>query len=173
MAPAAVRRLYGGKITESAPWLIGFEGVLPVQELEQLVFGNYLERLTYEPSSTPYCEREPYERLGREPLWVKESTSAHPTHAPPALKPGHRFFTLVDTGQLTISIFSAERPPSVALICGREGGMLRTLLCHYERSNNCLYRETVIRMDSTLLNRAQELSWIKLSLGRNMPPMKE
>ena len=165
-APAAVRRLFGGKITKSAPWLIGFEGVMPLQELEKTIFGNARGRLIYEPSSTPFSEREPYERLGREPAWVTEHNDPQSTNQPPPLPHGHRFFTLVDTGELSVSIFSAVRPPSVALICGREGGMLRTLLCHYERSNNCLYRESVLRMNSMTLNKAQELSWVKLSLGK-------
>ncbi|MCJ1464434.1 hypothetical protein MMC07_003047 [Pseudocyphellaria aurata] len=169
VAPSAVRRLFGGKIRDSAPWLIGFEGVMPIKELERIVFGNYRGRLTYEPSSTPFCERFPHERLGREPSWVAAYSNPQRVVSSPPLPLGHRFFTLVDTGQLTVSIFSAVRPPSVALICGREGGMLRTLLCHYERSNNCLYRETVMRMESMTLNKAQELGWIKLDLGRKMP----
>ncbi|MCJ1254562.1 hypothetical protein MMC24_002377 [Lignoscripta atroalba] len=171
IAPVAVRRLYGGKVSEAAPWLIGFEGVMPVQELEKIVFGNSKGRLTYEPSSTPFCERDPDERLGREPRWVSNSSRRNPSAVdcrPPTLAKGHRFFTLVDTGSLTVSIFSAVRPPSVALICGREGGMLRTVLCHYERSNNCLYKETVMRMESMTLKQAKQLSWIKLSLGKNM-----
>lgn len=168
VAPLAVRKLFGGKIRDSAPWLIGFEGVMPINELERVVFGNCRGRLTYESSSTPFCERHAHERLGREPFWVARSSSSQLIVDPPPLPHGHRFFTLVDTGQLTVSIFSAVRPPSVALICGREGGMLRTLLCHYERSNNCLYRETVIRMDSMTMNKAKELGWIKLDLGRKM-----
>lgn len=169
IAPSAVRRLFGGKIRDSAPWLIGLEGVMPIKELERIVFGKYLGRLTYETSSTPFCERDSQERLGREPLWVAASSNPQQNVSSPPLPHGHRFFTLVDTGQLTVSIFSAVRPPSVALICGREGGMLRTLLCHYERSNNCLYRESVLRMESVTLNKAQELGWIKLDLGRKMP----
>lgn len=169
IAPTAVRRLFGGKIRASAPWLIGFEGVMPIKELERIVFGNSRGRLTYEPSSTLFCERHAHERLGREPSWIATSSTSQPVVNPPPLPRGHRLFTLVDTGQLTVSIFSAVRPPSVALICGREGGMLRTLLCHYERSNNCLYRETVMRMESKTLNKAQELGWIKLDLGRKMP----
>ncbi|MCJ1481285.1 hypothetical protein MMC06_001442 [Schaereria dolodes] len=169
IAPVAVRRLYGGRVTESAPWLVGFEGVMPINELEKTIFGNCRERLTYEPSSTPFCDREPEERLGKEPRWVKNLGSLAEADRPPPLAKGHRFFTLVDTGTLTVSIFSAIRPPSVALICGREGGLLRTVLCHYERSNNCLYKETVMRMDSMTLNQAKQLSWIKLSLGKEMP----
>lgn len=163
--PSSVRQLYGGKVMQSAPWLIGFEGVMPVDQLERVIFGNVQERLTYEPSSTPFCERERDERIGKEPRWVKNSGLLASVDDRPPLPKGHRFFTLVDTGSLTVSIFSAVRPPSVALICGREGGMLRTVLCHYERSNNCLYKETVMRMDSLTLNQAKTLSWIKLSLG--------
>lgn len=33
------------------------------------------EKLTYEPSSTPFCERELYERSGRELAWVTESNN--------------------------------------------------------------------------------------------------
>ncbi|KAI4257749.1 MAG: hypothetical protein LQ352_001524 [Teloschistes flavicans] len=162
-APAAVRRLYGGRVMQSAPWLVGFEGVMPAKDLEVLVFGNSDGRLTYDPSSTPFCERDPDERIGVEPLWIS-SPGKYPR---PALPQGHRLFTLVDTGSLTVSIFSARRPPSVALVCGREGGMLRAVLCHYERSDNCLYKETVVRMDSVTLNQAKGLSWVKVGLGDN------
>ncbi|KAL9589937.1 MAG: hypothetical protein Q9203_001256 [Teloschistes exilis] len=162
-APAAVRRLYGGRVMQSAPWLVGFEGVMPAKDLEVLIFGNCEGRLTYDPSSTPFCERDPAERIGVEPLWIS-SPEKYPR---PALPQGHRLFTLVDTGSLTISVFSARRPPSVALVCGREGGMLRAVLCHYERSDNCLYKETVVRMDSVTLNQAKGLSWVKVGLGDN------
>ena len=43
--------------------------------------------------------------------------------------------------------------------------MLTAVLCHYERSNNCLYKETVVRMDSVTLNQAKGLSWVKAGLG--------
>ncbi|KAL9598289.1 MAG: hypothetical protein Q9219_004590 [cf. Caloplaca sp. 3 TL-2023] len=163
-APSAVRRLYGGRVMQSAPWLVGFEGVLPAAELETLIFGNNESRLTYDPSSTPFCERDPDERIGVEPKWISDPSLQHPR---PALPKGHRLFTLVDTGSLTVSVFSARRPPSVALVCGREGGMLRAVLCHYERSDNCLYKETVVRMDSVTLNQAKGLSWIKIGLADN------
>ncbi|KAI9684184.1 MAG: hypothetical protein M1829_003454 [Trizodia sp. TS-e1964] len=160
-APIAVRRLYGGRVMQSAPWLIGFEGTMPASKLETIVFGNDESRLTYEASSTPYCVRDPNERLGLEPAWISD-----PANNPrPEVPRGQRFFTLVDTGNLTISIFTAVRPPSVALICGKEGGMLRTVLCHYERSNNSFYKESVMRMDSLTLNQAKSLSWVKLNVG--------
>jgi hypothetical protein len=64
---------------------------------------------------------------------------------------------------MTVSIFSSERPPSVALICGKEGGMLRVVLCSYERSTNCLYKESVLRMETPMLDKSSLLGWIKVA----------
>ena len=134
---------------------------MPIRELEKLIFGNFGGMLTYEPSSTIFSERENEERIGKEPEWVTSSGLPPERKRPPK---GHRLFTLVDTGSLTVSIFSARRPPSVALIAGKEQGMLRAVLCHYERSNNCLYKETVMRVRSSILNRAKVLDWVKISM---------
>jgi len=40
VGPVSVRRLYGGRVTESSPHLVGFEGTMPKSKLEKLVFGN-------------------------------------------------------------------------------------------------------------------------------------
>lgn len=77
---------------------------------------------------------------------------------------GHQLFTLVDMGELSVSIFSAERPPTVALLTGREGGMLRAVLCSWRFENDCLYRETVVRMPSRVYEAATAKGWLKLSL---------
>jgi hypothetical protein len=42
-----------------------------------------------------------------------------------SMLPGERLFTLIDTGTMTVSVFAAERPPSVTFIADREGEMLR------------------------------------------------
>jgi hypothetical protein len=55
---------------------------------------------------------------------------------------------------LTVSLFTAVKPPSVALIAGREGGMLRVVLCHYERSTATLQKETVLRMETPMMDKA-------------------
>ena len=99
-------------------------------------------------------------REGTEPAWVKDP--AQPVVPP--ISAGHRLFTLVDTGNLTVSIFEAVAPPTVALICGREGGMLRTVLCSWDFVNDCLYKESVMRMSSEMYDRATAKSWLKLSL---------
>jgi hypothetical protein len=164
--PFAVRRLYGGQVLQSSSSLVGFEGVMQLHTLEKLVFGNDNGRLCYEPSSTPfsYGFRDPKERIGIEPDWIKSGKAEDIERIEQAIPKNHHLFTLVDTGSLTVSVFSAERPPTVALICGREGGMLRTLLCSWRFKNDCLYKETVIRMPSDVYEAATVKSWLKLSL---------
>ncbi|KAK2624599.1 hypothetical protein QTJ16_005792 [Diplocarpon rosae] len=170
IGPFSVRRLYGGQVLQSSPNLVGFEGVLPLSRLEPLIFGNNIGRLSYEPSSTPFCfhYRDADERIGLEPGWITDSltdTSGLETVLK-NIPDSHQLFTLVDTGSLSVSVFSAERPPTVALLCGREGGMLRAVLCSWRFKNDCLYRETVIRMPSDVLESAKAKSWLKVCLGR-------
>jgi len=165
--PYSVRRLYGGQVLQSTPNLIGFEGVMPIAKLEKIVFGNNNGRLSYEPSSTPfaYHYRDPKERVGMEPSWIASHNPADIKEMEAQLPKGHHLFTLVDTGSLSVSVFSAERPPTVALICGREGGMLRAVLCSWRFVNDCLYKETVIRMPSNIYDAASAKGWVKISLG--------
>lgn len=162
-APFSVRRLFGGQVEKSSPSLVAFEGVMPIAQVERIIFGNANDRLTYAPSATPLCAlpgaRHPRERKGKEPPWIQnpESLGGH-------VPPGHRLFTLVDTGALTVSILLAERPPTVALLCGREGGMVRAVLCSWRFENDCLYKETVVRMPSTVYESATAKDWLKLCL---------
>lgn len=160
-APLSVRRIFGGTILKSKPNLVGFEGIMDIKELEKTVFGNSMGRLTYASSSTPLCidNRHQRERKGND-TWIdkKDATSG------PRPLPGHRLFTLVDLGDLTVSIFSAERPPTVALLAAREGGMLRAVLCSWRFENDCLFKETVMRMPSSVYEAAVTKDWLKLCL---------
>ncbi|TAQ89735.1 hypothetical protein B7494_g1924 [Chlorociboria aeruginascens] len=135
LSPYSVAALYGGKVWGAKPWLIGFEGTLPIDEIEYLTFGNSID-----------------ERIG-----------ADPSLNFPKLPKGHRLFTLIDTGTMTVTCFAAMRPPSVALIAGKEGGMLRAILCSYERSQNCLYKEAVLRMETPMWDRSELMGWQKLA----------
>ncbi|KAK0118596.1 hypothetical protein ONS95_007481 [Cadophora gregata] len=169
VAPFSVRRLYGGQVLRSAPCLVGFEGVMELKKLEKIVFGNCSGRLSYAPSATPfsYHYRDARERVGLEPGWIASSrTDPSGLNAVlQGLPKGHHLFTLVDTGCLSVCVFSAERPPTVALLCGREGGMLRAVLCSWRFGNDCLYRETVVRLPSDVYENAKAKSWLKVCLG--------
>lgn len=161
-APVSVRRLFGGTVLKSSPSLVGFEGVMRIQELERVIFGNSNGRLTYAPSATPFARysRHPRERRGTEPEWIDAPDAV----AQAQLPLGHQLFTLVDMGELSVAVFSAERPPTVALLTGREGGMLRAVLCSWRFESDCLYRETVVRMPSRVYEAATAKGWLKLSL---------
>jgi hypothetical protein len=89
MSPWSVTTLYGGKVWGAKPWLIGFEGTLPIDEVERLTFGNSIGRFTYTPSSGPYCSRRLDERVGTDPS---------PNLG--KLPQGYRLFTLIDTVSL-------------------------------------------------------------------------
>ncbi len=64
---------------------------------------------------------------------------------------------------MTVTVFAAARPPSVALLCGKEGGMLRAVLCSYERSTNSLQKECVLRMETPMWDQSSLMGWTKLS----------
>ena len=64
---------------------------------------------------------------------------------------------------MTVTVFAAPRPPSVALLCGKEGGMLRAVLCSYERSTNSLVKECVLRMETPMWDQSSLMGWTKLS----------
>ena len=163
LAPHAVHRLFGGAVLESAPHLVGLEGIMPIYELEKMIFGDSQGRLTYEPSSTPFGfnNRDPEFRLATEPAWIRDS---RPEDASPPILPNHQIFTLVDTGNLTVSVFQAKKPPTVALICAAEGGMLRAVLCSWRFANDCLYKETVIRVQTSTWEQTKIAGWLKVSL---------
>ena len=161
-APWGVQRLYSGKVWGSTPWLIGFEGVLPIKQVERLFFGNAVGRLRYAPSANLHSDRDASERIGRPPAWAE-----HPyLTGAPRLPTGYHWFTVVDTGpSMHVHVFMARLPPTVALICGREGGMLRTVLCSYEAHGNMLRKESVLRMETPMLSMTKTLSWVRLSQG--------
>lgn len=168
-APFSIRRLFGGRVEKSTPNLVAFEGVLPLSKVETIVFGNDNGRLTWSPSATPFSAlpgaRHPRERQGLDPSWIShpETQRTNP-ELQNMIPPGHHLFTLVDTGDLTVTVFSAERPPNVALLCGREGGMVRATLCSWRFENDCLYKETVIRVPSSVYESAIPKDWLKLCL---------
>jgi len=142
---------------------------MPLRELEPIIFGNNNGRLSYAPSATPfsYHYRDARERVGLEPSWIESSLTDQEglKDVLGKLPRGHHLFTLVDTGSLSVCVFSAERPPTVALLCGREGGMLRAVLCSWRFGNDCLYKETVVRMQSDVYESAKAKSWLKVCLG--------
>ncbi|OQE07741.1 hypothetical protein PENVUL_c012G08894 [Penicillium vulpinum] len=168
-SPWAVRKLCSNRDMESPNHLVGFEGTMRLRELEKIIYGNFNNRLSHAASSTVFSRtlRDTELRMSREP---NEPERGEPSYWETEVKKlglpnTHRIFTLVNTGNMTVSVISAERPPVVALLCGREGGMLRVLLCSWRFENNCLCRQGVIRMRSSLEEQATRNDWLKISLA--------
>lgn len=62
VSPAALRQLYRGKIRDIEPGLYGFEGYLPVEKIESLIFGVVRNRLTWSShASSPLALRKLHE----------------------------------------------------------------------------------------------------------------
>lgn len=57
-APAAIRTLYGGKLWNTQPWLFGFEGYLPINQIEYLIFGDERNRLRWHPFGSPLSKHQ-------------------------------------------------------------------------------------------------------------------
>lgn len=169
LAPFCMSFVFKGEVQEIQPWLIGFQGTMPIEQLESMVFGNHVGRLEYTASSGLLCSRDNSTRKGIAPVIDME-----------AMPVGYSVFTLLDTvshttksttydanvvqGNLTVTIFSSARPPIVALLCGKEGGMLRVLLCSYNQLTNSLRKENVLRKETRMWERSASCGWIKLEL---------
>ncbi|KAJ5279764.1 hypothetical protein N7478_005136 [Penicillium angulare] len=170
-SPRAVRQLCSGGSSGLSNHLVGFEGTMTLRDIEKCIYGNWNARLSYAPSSTIFSQalRHKKIRVGIEPR-DKFGEPEGPEHWNKQRKElgipdTHRLFTIVDTGDMSVSVIAAERPPVVALLCGREGGMLRALLCSWRFETNCLYRESVMRMRSSMAEQATPNDWLKISLA--------
>jgi hypothetical protein len=86
--------------------------------------------------------------------------SSRASPPPPSLS--YRY-TLVDTYTMTATPFGAEYAPLVVLVCGVEGNMHRALLCSVDHETGILYRETVIKMESRVVERMHKVQRVELA----------
>ncbi|KAG1806010.1 hypothetical protein EV424DRAFT_1544144 [Suillus variegatus] len=75
--------------------------------------------------------------------------------------PGH-MYTLIDTYSSTMYYFCAERPPTVCIFAGREGGLGRFILCSENCKENELRKEMVLRMPTEISQRMELCGWVAL-----------
>ncbi|KAF2162115.1 hypothetical protein M409DRAFT_69329 [Zasmidium cellare ATCC 36951] len=173
-APWFVKLLYGGKFWQTQPWLFGFEGYLPVETIEKQVFGTNLGRLSWSPYSSPlsrHKRNEHDECIGIDPTTDPEVRSlvSQATHATPGQM---RVFTIVDTGNMEVTMFQAIRPPVAFLLAGEEGGMQRAVGVSYQWETQTCYRETIMRMPTTTKDLMTQVNRVRFGLKREMPPTR-
>ena len=67
---------------------------------------------------------------------------------------------------MQVTLIQAARPPIALIICGSEGGMQRAIGCSYDWTTQTLYRETVMRMPTTVLDRMGRVPKFNFGLKR-------
>ncbi|KAM7216379.1 hypothetical protein V8F06_008199 [Rhypophila decipiens] len=169
--PNLVRLSLGGKLTGVQAALFGFEGYLNAPTVERAIFGGNFDRLGWSTNGSPLsCSRinEFGEREGLDPYSADVNVRNRVEKAKHGgAVPGQmRIFTLVDTYNMQMTMFEAERPPSCVFLCGAEGGMRRAVACSYDFTTQTMYRETVLRMPTTSLNRMDRVARFRFGLRR-------
>ncbi|KAL1844356.1 hypothetical protein VTJ49DRAFT_35 [Mycothermus thermophilus] len=169
MTPNLVRLCLGGKLVDVQAALFGFEGYLNAPTVERAIFGGNFNRLGWSVNGSPLSRsyiNEHGERVAVDPtrdVAVREKVE----RAKRVTGPGQtRIFTLVDTYNMQMTLFEAERPPVCVFLCGAEGGMQRAVACSYDFTTGTFHRETVLRMPTTSLNRMDRASRFRLGMRR-------
>ena len=169
-SPYLVRVIYSGKLWNTQAWFFGFEGYLDLATIESQIFGAYMGRLKWSPSGSSISKHtvnQYGECVGVDPT-VDERVQAMVQQARNSAYGAMKVFTLVDTYTLTVTMFLAVRPPVAVLLCGHEGGMQRAVMCSYDWSTQTLYRETVLRMETPVLERMFRVHRFRFGLQRKL-----
>lgn len=168
--PASINKLYFGKVWSAQPWFLGLEGYMSLPDLEKHVFGADLGRLSWSTTGSSLSQHEIEDSQK-----YRDYCKGKDPNEDPAIKDRinkaltsksneEKIFTLVDTYTMTVTLFAATKPPVAVVMCGEEGGMQRALLCSYDWTDNTLYRETVLRMETRAYWRMNPVGRIRLSL---------
>lgn len=170
LSPWIIRILYAGKIWGTQAWFFGFEGYLDIETIESHIFGSKKGHLKWSASGSPlsrHYKNKFGECIGEDPT-TDADTVQKVKDGINARSEALRIFTLVDTYTLTVTLFEAARPPVAVLLCGEEGGMQRALLCSYEWNTQTLFRESVLRMETIVLEQMARVGRVRVGLTRSV-----
>jgi len=79
---------------------------------------------------------------------------------------GRQIFTLIDTYSMEVTLFEATRPPTCLFLCASEGGLQRAIGCSYDFTSQTFYRETVLRMPSSVINRMNRVPRFRIGFRK-------
>jgi hypothetical protein len=105
LSPKLTLHIYGGKVWSTQPWLFGFEGHMPIEEIETKIFGFPQDRLTWTPYGSSLSEHRPRKSFlnnecrGIDPTRIKK-TADLARRGVQAEYGESRVFTLVDTNMM-------------------------------------------------------------------------
>jgi len=175
MSPFLVRKIYTGKLWGMQAWFFGFEGYMDLATIESHIFGAYMGRLKWSPAGSPisaHMQNQLGECVGIDPI-TNPNVRAMVEQARKGQFGGLKVFTLVDTLTLTVTMFTAVRPPVAVLLCGHEGGMQRAVMASYDWKEQTLYREAVLRMETPVLSKMDRVHRFRFGFKRPMVGAQE
>ncbi|KAG2052983.1 hypothetical protein BDR06DRAFT_997324 [Suillus hirtellus] len=147
-----------GRIIDKQPWLIGVKGVVDKGTVESHLYGGsiaHFPRMYFTPSGSLFSKPEQLSRrIGSDEQY--KDAKEHAKNGP-----GH-MYTLIDTCSSTMYYFRAERPPTVCIFAGREGGLGRFVLCSESCQLNELHKEMVLRMPTEISQKMELCGWVAL-----------
>ncbi|KAF1917911.1 hypothetical protein BDU57DRAFT_555651 [Ampelomyces quisqualis] len=170
LSPWLLRLIYLGKLWEQQCWFFG--KYMEIDAIERQIFGGRMGRMKWTPAASPlsrHHRNEHGECIGDDP--TSDPMVADMVQRGKTAGPGEqRIFTLVDTGNMTATLFQAERPPVCFLMAGAEGGMRRIIGCSYDWSTATFYRETVLRIETKFEDSMKRISRVKIGFKRKQHP---
>ncbi|KAF1831692.1 hypothetical protein BDW02DRAFT_39381 [Decorospora gaudefroyi] len=173
LSPWLLRMLYLGKFWGQQCWFFGFEGYMDIEAIETQIFGGRLGRMQWTAAASPlsrHRRNEHGECIPYDP--TQDPAVAALVQKAKKAGPGEqRIFTLVDTGNMTATLFQAERPPTCFLMAGSEGGMKRIIGCSYDWTSGTMYRETVLRIGTEFEDMMTRVGRVKIGFNRKQHPV--
>ncbi|ORY04878.1 hypothetical protein BCR34DRAFT_53798 [Clohesyomyces aquaticus] len=173
MSPWLLRIIYQGKFWKTQGWFFGFEGYMDIDTIECQIWGGRLGRLKWSPYGSPLSRhhRNEYGDCIADDPCSDPATAALVEKAKTAGPGEQRVFTIVDAGTMTVTMFVAERPPVCFLFAGSEGGMQRVIGCSYDWTSQTMYRETVLRFQTPVVDEVFRIPRVKVGFKRPQYPV--
>ncbi|KAF2203025.1 hypothetical protein GQ43DRAFT_439211 [Delitschia confertaspora ATCC 74209] len=170
LGPWLIHMLYLGKFWGTQGWFFGFEGHMDIETIERQIFGARLGRMQWSINASPlsrHYRNAQDECVGEDPT-NDPAIAQLVENAKRALPGQQRIFTIVDTGTMTATLIQAARPPVCFIVAAAEGGMQRAIGCSYDWTTQTLYRETVMRLPTTVLDQMSRVTRVKIGFKREM-----
>jgi hypothetical protein len=148
-----------GRIVSTQPWFIGVKGAIRKEEVEMHLYGGargHFPRMYFTPSGSQFSVPERSTERGGSFRQYDDAKLADSGR-----DAGH-IYTLIDTCSSTMYYFRAERPPTVCIFTGREGGLGRFVLCSERCHINKLHKESVLRMPTEISQKMELCGWLAL-----------
>lgn len=166
--PMLIRSVMGGQFRSVEAALFGVEGYMSPATAERAIFGCAYGRMGWSTNGSPLSRsylNEKHERVGVDPL--RDPTVQEKVNLAKVAMPGSkRIFTLINTYTMEVTLFEAVRPPTCLFLCAVEGGMQRAIGCSYDYTTQTFYRETVVRMDTTVLDRMGRVPRFRIGIRK-------